>query len=243
MKPRDWVETVGPHSEPRDVEELLDHRETEESHVLRLLRKRELPSAVIETVARHERWSRRHVVRAAVVNHPKAPRTLALRLLSLLFWKEQLRVASNVRIAMPLRVAAENRLKERLPELEAGEKISMARTAPPTLIAVLASEANPRLIAALLGNPRMREADVVSIVNRDSTPGPVLRVVAQSERWSHRPSVRFPLIAHRNTPVHVALSLLSRLAARDLRKVAKVEGLPRVVALRIERLLSGSDGA
>lgn len=239
MRPADWVEAVGPHSEPHDVEGLLDHLETDEAHILRLLRKRELAATVIETVARHERWGRRQIVRAAVVRHPKAPRTLALRLLSLLFWKEQLRVASNVRLAMPLRIAAENRLKERLPELEAGEKISMARSVPPSLIAILAADPNPRIVAALLVNPRMREADVVGIVHRDSTPGPVLRVVAQSERWIHRPAVRVGIIVHRHTPVHVALSLLSRVQRRDLRSLARAEGLPRVVALRIERMLNG----
>lgn len=239
MRPRDWVETLGPHSEGSDVEDLLAHEETDEAHILRLLRKRELAASVLETVARHERWGRRHVVRAAVVNHPKTPRTLALRLLSLLFWKEQLRVASNLRLAMPLRIAAENRLKERLPELEAGEKIAMARSAPPSLIPILAADPNPRLVAALLVNPRMRESDVAGIVQRDTAPGPVLRVVAQSERWIHRPAIRMGIITHRQTPVHVALSLLSRLERRDLSKLARSEGLPRVVALRIERLLRG----
>lgn len=239
MRPRDWVEAVGPHSEPRDVQELLDHSETDESHILRLLRKRELAAPVIESVARHERWGRRHVVRAAVVNHPKTPRTLALRLLSLLFWKEQLRVASNVRLAMPLRIAAENRLKERLPELERGEKISMARRVPPALIPFLATEEDARLVAALLSNPRTREADVVSIVKRDSTPGPVLRVVAQSERWIHRPAIRLAIVTHRHTPVHVALSLLCRLQPREIRQLARAEGLPRVVALSIQRRLEG----
>lgn len=131
MKPHELVDRVGPHATADVVKPLLDHPDTDESHLLRLLRKRELSSSVIEALARHDRWGRRHVVRTAVVNHPKTPRTLALRLLSLLFWKEQLRVARNMRLAMPLRMAAENRLKERLPELEVGERISLARTVPP----------------------------------------------------------------------------------------------------------------
>ena len=97
VRPRDILDTIGPHSNPGDVTPLLDHRETDEAHVLALLRKRELPSALIEAVSRHDRWNKRHVVRAAIVNHMKTPRTLALRLLSLLFWKEQLRVATNIR--------------------------------------------------------------------------------------------------------------------------------------------------
>lgn len=239
MKPRDMVDRIGPHATADVVAPLLDHPETDESHLLRLLRKRELSSSVIEALARHDRWGRRHIVRAAVVNHPKTPRTLALRLLSLLFWKEQLKVATNMRLATPLRVAAENRLKERLPELEVGEKITMARSVPPSLVAALANEPEARLIHALLQNPRAREVDVVGIVARESTPPPVLRVVASSERWVSRPTVKLGLVRHRNTPVHVALSLLEKIPRRDLKKLVAANELPRVVALRAQRILDG----
>lgn len=239
--PRELLETVGPHSTAEDLRELLDHRETDESHLLKLLRRRELPSPLIEAVSRHDRWNKRHVVRAAVVNHPKTPRTLALRLLPLLFWKEQLRVASNIVLPMPLRVAAENRLKERLPEMEMGEKIALARTAPVGLVGVLAGETDYRLMKALLVNPRLREVDVLSIVRRATTPGPVLRVVAQSEKWVHRPPVKLEIVRHRNTPVHVALSLLSQLRPRTIRALVSKRELPRVVELRAERILAGED--
>jgi hypothetical protein len=240
MKPSDWVDRIGPHSTADAVEPLLDHPDTDESHLLRLLRKRELASSVIEALARHDRWGRRRIVRAAVVNHPKTPRTLALRLLSLLYWKEQLKVATNLRLAMPLRLAAENRLKERLPELETGEKITLARSVPPSLVAVLASEPEARLIQALLQNPRTREVDVVGIVVRESTPAPVLRVVARSERWVSRASVKLGLVRHPNTPVHVSLSLLERIPRRDLKKLVAGKELPRIVALRAERILDGA---
>jgi hypothetical protein len=140
MKPHELVDLIGPHATSDFVTPLIGHPDIDESHLFRLLRKRELSSSAIEALARHDRWGRRHVVRTAVVNHPKTPRTLALRLLSLLFWMEQLRVATNMRLAMSLRMAAENRLKQRLPELQIGEKISLARTVPPALVAVLASE-------------------------------------------------------------------------------------------------------
>ena len=239
MRPYELMDRVGPHATADVVKPLLDHPDTDESHLLRLLRKRELSSSVIEALARHDRWGWRHVVRTAVVNHSKTPRTLALRLLSLLFWKEQLRVATNMRLTMALRMAAENRLKERLPELEIGEKTTLARTVPPALVAILASESEARLIRTLLQNPRAREVDVVGIVDRDSTHAAVLRVVAQSERWVSRPPVNLGLLRHPNTPVHVALSLLERISRRDLRKLVAGQELPRGVALRAGRILYG----
>jgi hypothetical protein len=241
MTPSAWVEAAGPHSTPEDVAPLLDHPDTDEAHLLKLLRKRELPSSVVEAIARHERWDGRHQIRAAIVLHAKTPRTLSLRLLSLLLWRDQLRVATDLRLHMPLRAAAESRLRERLPELELGERISLARGAPAGLLSVLASDENHRVIEALLSNPRLLEADVVTIVRRDKTPPEVLRVVAANERWITRPAIRSFVLCHRHTPVHSALKVLSRLSAHEIRKLLVEKPLPPVVRFGAERILSGEN--
>jgi hypothetical protein len=236
---KEILDSLGPHSAGNDAAPLLDHPEADEAHVLLLLRKRDLATPVIEAVARHDRWNKRQVVRGAIVNHVKTPRTLALRLLSLLFWREQLRVASNIRIAMPLRVAAESRLKERLPELELGEKVSIAHSAPLGLIPLLAASNQARVVQSLLRNPRMREQEVLTLVQRETTSGSVLRVVAQSERWVVRPLVTTGIVCHRNTPVHVALTLLGRMPRRTLMALVNNNELRPVVAIRARKLLSG----
>lgn len=236
---RELLNSLGPHSLGSDAEPLLDHSEADEAHILALLRKRELAASVIEAVARHDRWNKRHRIRAAIVNHLKTPRTMSLRLLTLLFWREQLRVATNIRLPMPLRVAAESRLKERLPELELGEKISVAQAAPTGLIPALAEENHARVIQSLLRNPRLREQVVVTLANRKTTSGEVLRVIAQSERWVVRPRVKTAIVSHRNTPVHVALSLLGRMPRRALRSLVDSDELPPVVTIRARQLLSG----
>ena len=241
MTLREILDSLGPHSVGRDAAPLLDHAEADEAHILALLRKRELATPVIEAVARHDRWNKRQVVRGAIVSHMKTPRTLALRMLSLLLWREQLRVATNIRLAMPLRVAAESRLKERLPELELGEKISIAHSAPPGLIPALAACNHERIVQSLLRNPRMSEQEVVALVKRETTSAPVLRVVAQSERWVVRPSVRTGIVSHRNTPVHVALTLVSRMPRRTLVALVKNNELRPVVAIHARKILSGEE--
>ena len=239
MSPAEWVEAIGPESLPRDVAPLLDHAETDESHLLRLLRKRELPGTVIEAVARHERWNGRRGIRAAIVMHGKTPRTLALRLLSLLLWRDQLRIATNLRLHASLRIAAEARLRERFAELELGEKISMARSAPSGLLPLLLNEDHPRVVAALLGNPRLGEKDVVAILRREKASSEVLRITAQSERWSSRPAIRTAILSHPATPVHTALKLLGRLPRQEVRQLLASGALPRIVGLSAQRILEG----
>jgi len=239
LTPRVLLDGLGPHSQASDVTPLLDHRESEEAHLLALLRRRELAPSIIEAVARHDRWNKRQSVRAAIVSHVKAPRTLALRLLPLLFWQEQLRVSANIRLAMPLRVAAEARLRERLPELELGERVSMARRAPVGLVPTLARDGDARVLRSLFHNPRAREQDILQVMKRDDLDADVLRVVSQSERWVVRPAIRDALVCHANTPVHVALSFLARIPKRQLESLLGEEALPRVVAIRAHEIVFG----
>lgn len=237
MDLRDLINTIGPDTPTDEMVSFLEHPDTEEAHVLAVLRKRNLPSAVIETLARNERWNGRYTVKAAIVNHPKTPKTLALRLLNLLFWKELLRTSTNFRLSMPVRIAAEGQLVTRLSKMELGEKVSLARGAPARVVSQLLEEAQPRVVEALLLNPRLREAEVVGLAERAAISSEVLRVLARSERWSSRYPVKMALVKNPRTPVHAALTLLGTLPRREVEKLVSSEALPRVVLVRANQLL------
>jgi hypothetical protein len=237
MEIRELVQRIGPATTAEDAMELLDHPQAEEAHILAVLRKRNVVSTVIEAIARHERWGGRYRVKAAVVNSPKTPKTLALRLVGGLFWKELLRVTGNFQLPMPLRVAAENHLVERLAKLELGEKVSLARSAPPRVISVLIAEAQARVVDALLANPRLREVEVLMIAENSKVSPDTLRVIARSERWASRYPVKLALVKNPRTPVHTALGLLSSLPKRVVAKLMDWPELPRVVYLGAERIL------
>jgi hypothetical protein len=237
MDPRDLLQSIGADTNAADMVTLLEHPGSEEAHILAALRKRNLPSAAIEAVARHERWNGRYRVKAAIVNHPKTPKTLALRLMSLLFWKELLRTSANFRLSMPIRIAAENHLVAKLSKMEMGEKISLARSAPARVISQLLEESQPRVIDALLMNPRIREAEVVRLAEDTNVASESLRVLARSERWSSRYTVKMALVKNRRTPVHAALTLLGSLPRREIEKLVSSAALPRVVLVRAHQLL------
>ena len=238
MDVRELVASLGAGASPEQAREFLDRDETEEAHLLAVLRKRELPSSFLEAIARHERWNGRRVIKVAVVNHAKTPKTLALRLLNQLFWKELLKVANNFRLSMPVRGTAEKYLRDRLTELELGERITLARTATAGLIPGLVVDKNARVIAALLGNPRLREVQVLALVENPASPSEVLRVVGESERWASRPAVRLAVVTNKKTPVHTALRVLTSLPRPTIKKLVARDGIPPVIRLRAERILS-----
>ncbi len=163
---------------------------------------------------------------------------MALRLLHLLFWRELLNVTGNYRLPMPLRIDAERRLRDRLPELEIGEKIALARAAPQGLIPLLFGESDARVIRSLLHNPRVREKEVLALTRSPDVPGEVLRVLGQHPLWVGRQSVQVALVRHPRTPVQVALTLLQKLPRDKVAELRAKGTLPRVVEVGAGRILS-----
>ena len=87
------------------------------------------------------------------------------------------------RLRPALRRAAETHLAARLPGMAVGEKISLARRASPGVIAQLRHDPSPRVIAALLDNPRLTEGAL----------GPVVHAVEDAARDPRADRGRPPL--------------------------------------------------
>lgn len=176
----------------------------------------------------------------AVALHPRTPEALARRLLPGLPWRDLVAAGRDVRLAPVVRRAAEVLLGERLAGLTAGERAAVARGAGPGLVARLRDEADPRVIAALLENPRLTEGALLPLVARERAAPAALAAVARDRRWGCRHEVRLALARNPATPVESALPILPHLSKRDLLAVARDLRLSPAVRRRAS-LLAGED--
>lgn len=174
----------------------------------------------------------------AVALHPRTPEILARRLLPGLPWRDLAEAGRDVRLAPMVRRAADVLLGERLPGLSPGERASVARRAAPGLIARFRDEADPRVAAALLDNPRLTEGALLPILSAPRASPAVLAAVARNRRWGRRAEVRSALVRNPATPVSASLSLLPHLRKHDLAAVARDLRLPPAVRRRAA-LLAG----
>jgi len=55
------------------IEAALSNSFLSEAHLLKLLAREDLPPAVVESLAAHERWSHRYYLRLALIRNPKTP--------------------------------------------------------------------------------------------------------------------------------------------------------------------------
>jgi hypothetical protein len=191
-----------------------------DEQVLTAVLRRAVPVAFLEEVAARRPWSERPRVLARVVLHPRAPRSLSLRLVSTLYWRDLADVAATARVPAAVRSRAESILKDGLADMRLGDRVTLARLATAALIPALLADADRRVVEAALGNPRLREEDLVVAARKSDVTPALLEAVAVSSRWAMNYAVRLGLVLQPRTPLPLALQRISSLVARDLRRVA-----------------------
>jgi len=175
--------------------------------------------------------------RREVAMHPRTPEILALRLLPGLFWLDLVRLGADVRIRPLVRRAADLRLIERLPNLAVGERIALARRAGTAVLAQARKDPTPRVIAAMLENPRLTEGILLPLLAGEEVSPAVLALVAASPRFGSRYPVRLAVAKNPRTPAAVAMSLLPGLRKPDLGAVSSDPRLAAPVRQRARLLL------
>lgn len=203
--------------------------------MVQLLRSGRLDAARIQRIAGDQRLLTHYSVRAALVEQPATPPSTAMNILRSLFWRDLARVADDYRLYPPLRRRAEMLLMERSEEMAEGEMVALARIAGRLLIKQLSRRPEPRVIAALLGNPRLLEDDVVAISRGKHTAPETLAAVARCDRWSCSRPVCLALARNPSTPVADSLRSIGHLRAADLQRLAADTGVPRIVRVASER--------
>jgi hypothetical protein len=219
----------------RAQRDLLDEAQPDEAFLVSLLR-RAVPVRFLEAVATTRPFSDRPLALAQVVMNPRVPRGLALRLLPQLFWRQLAEVAATPHVAAAVRVKAEGSLKDQLRDLRLGERVALARMATPAVIQSLLAEGEPKVLAPLLDNPRLREEDLLATLRRKDVKGAFIQAVADSPRWAERYTVRLELVLQARTPLPIGLLQLSSLVKRDLQRVADAAGLRPLLQVAAERL-------
>ncbi len=120
--------------------------------------------------------------------------------------------------------------------LTLGERKSIARGRDPHVLARVLRDPHPSVIAVLLGNPALVEAQVVRLCARRPIDAGVLREVYRHERWTTRAAVRLALIQNPYCPLEVSVRLAPLVNAAERRRVAQSTDVPEPVRLACAEL-------
>ena len=222
----------------RLVEENLEQLQAGE--VRQILRNSYLTSQIIELLLTQRRILTFHEVRKDLARNPTTPEVHALRFVSGLFWKDLVEIGSDIRVPPRIRRAADRHLLNRLQGLAAGERTAIARRASPFLIPQLRKDGDPRVISALLENPRLTEGIGITLCSSETANPKALAAVARHRKWGSRYPIRAALCRNLRTPPQISIGLLSSMKKIDLAAIESDRKLPASVRRRAAVLLGRS---
>lgn len=124
-------------------------------------------------------------------------------------------------------------------EITLGERRAWARRPDRDTIDRLLVDPDPGVIANLLRNPRVVEADVLRIAARRPAPARVLGLVYRHPRWGGRRAVQAALAQNPYTPVEIATALVDLVDAAVLQSLAREPSIHPVVRGRARARLRG----
>jgi hypothetical protein len=216
---------------------LLANRNISDEEVVVLARRRNISGEVLGMIAGRKRSPREYEINSALVNNPKTPRRVSLGILRRIRPKDLAFVTQNKMLPTELRQAAEGILKDKLPTMPLGVRITLSRQVSEEVVKFLLLDYNEQLVKACFENPRMKESVVLWAVNHERVPAEVIEFIASHPRWSACYSVKFAMIRNKNTPADRAIEFARGLKSSDLRFLYNDPSVPVYVKVEIEILL------
>ncbi len=198
----------------------LKNRGLDESHLLALLKRRDLPEDLLKAIHRSDRTAASHRLKLALARHPATPGPLVQSLLPQLHLFELVDLCFLPGGTPDQKLAAERAIIQRLPTTELGNKITLVRRCTSPVAGELLKQGEPRLMEACLANPRLKELSILQFLNGSRGSAETLSTVARHPKWKHRPQLQLALLKNPKTPSVWFTLLLPKLKTGDLRTLA-----------------------
>jgi len=112
-----------------------------------------------------------------------------------------------------------------LDTLSLGHRKAAARGRRSSLLDRILRDPDPRVIAEVLRNPRLREAEVLAIASRRPCPEEVFWLLLRSGGWLRRPALQRAVVHNPYAPPRLAVGLEVLLTDPELDALAHEEGL------------------
>ena len=131
---------------------------------------------------------------------------------------------------LPLRGRAQDEEKvsavQQLYRLNTAEKVITALKGSREERAILVRDPNRIVATAVLGSPRLTEAEIESFAAMKNVSDEILRQIGSHKEWTKRYAVVANLVKNPRTPLGISLSMVPRLNPRDIKSLAVDRNVP-----------------
>jgi len=201
---------------PEVLRSSLKNPNLNEDHLLSLLKRVDLTEDLLKAVYLYEQQHQSRRLKKALVRNPDTPGPIVLSLLPHLYLFELLDLCFKPGVTPDQKIAAERTIIQRLPQIELGNKMTLARRATADVVGAILKEGDSRLVEPCLGNPRLKEVAILQFINSTKARAESISAIARHPKWKNRPNLRMAMLKNRNTPDIWFTLFLPKLRTVDL---------------------------
>ena len=230
--------------------------------IVAIAKSQKLDDDLLRRIAANVQWLKNYQVRRALVNNPRTPFPIALKLVPTLLDADLKQLAKNAEVSEDLIAAAERTAAERgtdrpgrvkpeapkddrkaksrfqeIQDLPVPDKIKLAMTGDKEARTILLKDSNKQVQEAVLDSPRISEIEIVAVANSRNVPDEILRKIAFNRQWMKNYQVRLGLVNNPKTPLPVGLKVIGTLMVADLKRLSKNKGVSSVLSSAAQRFI------
>jgi hypothetical protein len=131
---------------------------------------------------------------------------------------------------------------QRLYRLNTAEKMITALKGSREERAILVRDPNRIVSTAVLGSPRLTDAEVESFAAMKNVSDDVLRHIGNHKEWTKKYGIVQSLVRNPRTPLAISIGMVSRLNPKDLKSIAVDRNVPEVIRKQAQRFVKGPQG-
>ena len=132
-------------------------------------------------------------------------------------------------------------LYAKIARMSVSQKVQAALKGNKEARALLIRDASKVVSRAVLGSPKITDAEIETFANAKNISDEVLRLISMSRKFMKSYSVLRNLVNNPRTPIDVALALLPRLVVTDVRGVAMNKGVSETVRKIATKMMKQKD--
>lgn len=221
----------------RVIRALLENRRLAEEDVLILVKRKDLPSDILEKVFKDKRWAESYPVRLALARNPRSPLSVSLTIARYLRLFDLEEITRSHFIPLVFRHKVEMIINERILTMPLGNKKTLAKKAAGSVLLKLLLDADAEVVKLCLNNPHITEGHLFKVISRADTRAETVLMIAEHPNWSSRALIRVSLARNAQTPLSLSARFLSEMKIMDLRELYADPSVPVTVKPFIHREL------
>jgi hypothetical protein len=244
-------------------EAVLSSPRITEVEIVAFAKSPKLGDDLLGRIAANVQWLKNYQVRRALVNNPRTPLPIALKLVPTLLDADLKQLAKNAEASEDLIVAAERTAVERgtdrrapvksqaaevdkkaksrfqeIQDMPVPDKIKLAMTGDKEARSILIKDSNKQVQEAVLDSPRISDLEIVAVANSRNVPDEILRKIAVNRSWMKNYQVRLALVNNPKTPLPMGLKIIGTLMVADLKRLSKNKGVSNVLSAAAQRFIA-----